>query len=373
MLGPGSTIGMLGSGQLGRMFAFAAHRLGYTVHTFSPDPNSPANQATEKSTKADYTDLTALGAFVAEVDVVTLEFENIPTSALEYLSGHVPVHPGANALAIAQNRLKEKNYLSENGFPVAPFAHVKTEAEFKQAAAEIGVPSVLKTSGFGYDGKGQIKLNNQDDIDKAWSLLSSDDAVIEKWISYKDEVSIIAARNLQGETAFYPVIHNTHRNHILDVSIFPAPSAETTQAQAEDIAKELMKKLNYVGLLCIEFFRMDDDSLLVNELAPRTHNSGHVTIEAAATGQFEQQVRAVCGLPLGSTAPIKKGTMLNLLGDLWKDGEPDWAPILKMPEVYLHLYGKEQARPGRKMGHITVLGDQAEETVAEIKSILSFR
>jgi 5-(carboxyamino)imidazole ribonucleotide synthase len=357
---PNSTIGVFGSGQLGRMFAIEARKMGYRVHTFSPDSDTPTGQVADIETSAAYGDLDAVREFARSVDVVTFEFENVPSRTVEAAAEFVPVHPKGEILHTTQNRLREKIFLSRNGFPVAPFRRIKLIDDLFRAANDIGLPAVLKTAGFGYDGKGQVKLREPHDIDPAYAAMNGQDAVLEGFVDFEKEVSIVCARGQDGRFAHYGVIENSHANHILDVSMAPAIVSEKVNAEAIEIARNIAETLGYVGTLCIEFFLTKDETLLVNELAPRPHNSGHLTFDACVTSQFEQQVRAVCGLPLGSTEFYRPAAMANLLGDLWQNGEPDWAAALQNPAVKLHLYGKAEPKPGRKMGHITATAESAE-------------
>ncbi|MGB3683338.1 MAG: 5-(carboxyamino)imidazole ribonucleotide synthase [Rubrobacteraceae bacterium] len=356
---PGATVGVLGSGQLGRMLALVARRMGYRVHVFSPDSDSPTGQVADREWSAAYDDLDAVGEFARGVDVVTLEFENIPAATVEEVSGVVPVRPGLKALHTAQNRLREKTFLREAGFPVATFREVPERAALDGALREVGVPAVLKTAGFGYDGKGQSKIEAPEDVDEAWDALGGE-AILETWVDFEKEVSVVAARGLDGSFAHYGVVENTHDRHILDVTVAPADVSPEVEREAVDITRGIFEELEVVGTACVEFFVTTQGKLLVNEIAPRPHNSGHWTIEGAVASQFEQQLRAVCGMPLGSTERVRPAAMANLLGDLWSNGEPDWLKVCSMPDVKLHLYGKGEARPGRKMGHVTALADTPE-------------
>ncbi len=355
---PGSTVGILGSGQLGKMMAMVAKRMGYRVHVFSPDNDSPAGQVADVELQADYSDLPAVEEFAKRVDVVTLEFENIPTDALKTASLHAPVHPGIKTLWTTQNRAREKSFLRENGIPTCDFQIVHSLDELNKACESI-FPGVLKTTEQGYDGKGQRFIRSRDEISLAWEALNCEEAILEKLIDFDFEFSVVAARSSTGEVAAFPTSRNEHQNHILDVSVSPSGLDEPLEKKATDIACQIMSQLSSVGVLCVEFFHCDGQ-LLVNEIAPRPHNSGHLTIEANVTCQFEQHVRAVCGLPLGSTQRIKPVAMANLLGDAWVDGEPKWDEALKAPNVKLHLYGKAEAKPGRKMGHLTAIADSTE-------------
>ena len=354
---PGATLGILGSGQLGRMFAQAAARLGYHVHVYSPDANSPTGQVADRETVASYDDVTALAEFAQSVAVVTLEFENIATIAAETVSQFVPVRPSGQVLHISQNRLREKRFLKTAGVTCAPFAEVNSLDQLEQAIQAIGLPAVLKTSDSGYDGKGQTIIRSVNEIEDAWANLSGQPAVLEGFVDYLRECSVLVARSPSGELAVQGPIANDHVNHILDVSMFPHPELEPYADAAQAITRKVAEELDLVGLICVEFFLTPEGELLVNEIAPRPHNSGHLTIEASTTSQFEQQVRAICGLPLGSTETISPAAMVNLLGDLWEGGEPCWQSVLADSHARLHLYGKAEARPGRKMGHLTVLAD----------------
>ncbi|MDP8940742.1 MAG: 5-(carboxyamino)imidazole ribonucleotide synthase [Actinomycetota bacterium] len=362
---PGSIVGVLGSGQLGRMLALVAWRMGYRIHVFSPDWDSPTGQVADREWSAAYDDLDAVGEFARSVDVVTLEFENIPAATVEAVSSVVPVRPGWKALHTAQNRLREKTFLRRAGFPVAPFREVPGRPALDGALREIGVPAVLKTAGFGYDGKGQSRIDAPEAAGGAWDALGGE-AVLESWVDFEKEVSVVAARGMDGSFAHYGVVENTHDRHILDVTVAPADVTPEAEREAVEIARGIFEELEIVGTACVEFFLTSEGKLLVNEIAPRPHNSGHWTIEGAVTSQFEQQLRAVCRLPLGSTERVRPAAMANLLGDLWVDGEPDWETVCSLPEVKLHLYGKAEARPGRKMGHLTALADTAEAAVRRV-------
>ena len=350
-LPPGSTIGMLGGGQLGRMAALAAAQLGYRVHVFAPDAGSPCAQVSSDETVAGFTDFAALDAFAAAVDVVTLEFENVPIETLRYLEARVPVRPGAKALAVAQDRVAEKLCAGELDIETAVWWPVTSERELETALSEIGTPAVLKAARFGYDGKGQARIDSADMAAAAWQSLGTDSAILEGFVAFEREVSLVAARGADGSTAFFPLVENRHSDHILRETIAPASDSADLLDQAQGIAEALLKTLDYIGVLGIEFFETRDGTLLLNEIAPRPHNSGHWTIEGAETSQFEQQIRAVCGLPLGIVEPVRPARMRNLLGDETRG----WRLYLADPRAHLHLYGKSEARPGRKMGHVTWL------------------
>ena len=363
---PGATIGVMGSGQLGRMFAIAARRMGYRVHIFSPERDSPAGQLADREIAAPYRDESAVHAFARDVDLITFEFENIPLETIEWAASECEVRPAGSVLHLAQHRLREKDFLSGAGIPVAPYRAVRSAAELSAGLGDIGRPSILKSAAFGYDGKGQQLIDSGKDVDEIWKARSGDEQILERAIDFEKEVSAIVARGPDGAVATFPVCENLHRNHVLDLTVVPARVDDSTTRRAADLAAAIAEKMELVGLLAVEMFLDRNGELLVNELAPRPHNSGHWTIEGCNTSQFEQHVRAVCGLPLGSTEIIRPAAMANLLGDLWQTGEPDWAAALKIDGVHLHLYGKQEPRPGRKMGHLTALAASAEEAVAAV-------
>ncbi len=356
---PGATLGILGSGQLGRMFAQAAARLGYRVHVYSPDADSPTGQVAAAATVAAYDDIAALQKFAASIDVVTLEFENVPTTAVETLAQFVPVRPAGRVQHVVQNRVREKRFLVAAGVSCTPFVEISTGAALAEAADSIGFPSVLKTAESGYDGKGQAHINSLEEATAAWQALGQAPAIWEGWVDYQREFSVLVARSPAGALAVHGPLANDHVHHILDVSAIPHPALAPHAAAAEEIACRLATAFDLEGLCCIEFFLTTAGELLVNEIAPRPHNSGHLTLEACQTSQFEQQVRAICNLPLGTGEIIQPAAMVNLLGDLWQSGEPAWEAVLADPRVRLHLYGKTTPRPGRKMGHLTVLAETA--------------
>lgn len=365
---PGATIGVLGSGQLGRMFALMARRMGYRVHTYSPGDDTPTGQLADVEWNASYDDLGQVRKFAQAVDVITFEFENVPSATTDAAAQFAPVRPKGEVLHITQHRLREKTFLKENGFPLPKFVAVRSLAELEAALVETGTPAVLKTAGWGYDGKGQFKIREASQAAEAWAGLGGVEGVLEAFVDFEMEVSVVAARGMDGSFAHYGVMENIHERHILDVTISPGRVPAAVEAAAVDIARGVLDKLEVVGILCVEFFVQRDGSLLVNELAPRPHNSGHITFDNRVTNQFEQQLRAICGLPLGSTELLRPGVMVNLLGDVWADGEPDWAAACGFPNVKLHLYGKADARPGRKMGHLNVLGATVEAALAEAQA-----
>ena len=363
---PGATIGVMGGGQFGRMFAMAARRMGYRVQIFTPEENSPAGQFADLTRIADYSNEAAVRRFAADVDVVTFEFENIPIEAAQWCADERDVRPAGAILHTAQNRLREKTFLAGAGIPVAPFCTVRSAQELASAIEQIGRPAILKTAAFGYDGKGQQMINAREDFEEIWSASSADELVLESAIHFEKELSVIVTRGVDGALATFPVCENLHRNHILDVTVVPARIAPEVETEAAQLARAIAEKLELVGLLAVEMFLKADGTLLVNELAPRPHNSGHWTIEGCATSQFEQQVRAVCGLPLGATDILRPAAMANLLGDVWQTGEPDWSRALGAEGVHLHLYGKEEPRPRRKMGHLTALAATPAEAIARV-------
>ncbi len=373
---PGAAIGVLGSGQLGRMFAIAARRMGYRVHTFSPDSDTPTGQVADVEIQAAYDDLDAVAAFARQVAVVTFEFENVPAPTAAAAEKFAPVRPGGNVLHVTQHRLREKRFLDGAGFPVTPFRAVHSAADLTRALEELGYPAVLKTAGWGYDGKGQVRIDAPAAANSAWESIRTDEGILEAFVPFDCEVSVVAARGSDRSFVAYPAIENAHSRHILDISTCPAGISERLARAAGEIARGVLEALDVVGVLCVEFFVTKDGRLLINELAPRPHNSGHLTIDACTTSQFEQQLRSICGLPLGSTELLRPAAMANLLGDLWEPGEPDWSSACAFPDVKLHLYGKLQARPGRKMGHLTALAAEtalARERVLQARQALTFR
>lgn len=369
MIPPGKTIGVLGGGQLGRMFAQAAERLGYRVHIYEPSDDSPAGEVSAREFNAPYTDLEQLKIFAKSCDVVTYEFENVPVEPLWTIEKRVELHPHWNVLEICQNRMREKTWLRRNGFPHVPFTEVEAGDDLAAGIRRMGLPCVVKTADFGYDGKGQMKVTDATSGEKAVNAFVKQRAVVEKFIDFKCELSVIVARAASGAMQSFPIAENIHTKHILDFSLAPARIGEAVRVEAENLSRMIAQKIEMVGLLAIELFLTDRGELLVNELAPRPHNSGHFTLDACVTSQFEQQVRAVCGLPLGDVSMTSSAVMVNILGDAWKwhegkvEGEPNWAVLLSTPRVKLHLYGKREPRIGRKMGHFTVCGDDVNTTL----------
>lgn len=363
-LAPNSTIGMLGGGQLGRMATLVAKRLGYNVVTLEPAPNSPCGQVADDQLVAAYDDPAALAELAHRCDVVTYEFENVPSASVERLTkAGVPVYPGARLLEVAQHRLREKRFAREAGLNVAEFQAVTQRTELEQALAGIGLPAILKTTHGGYDGKGQFVLNTAAEARQAFEATQGLELIWEQRVEFIKELSVICARNQQGKTVTYPATENIHVNNILDVSLAPARVSAAVQAEAQRVARVLAEALELVGVCGIELFLLPDNTILVNEIAPRPHNSGHHTIEACVCSQFEQQVRAVCGLPLGSVELISPAVMVNLLGTGRGNRLGGVAEVLAIPNLHLHLYGKAEAKAGRKMGHLTVLRDDGTEAL----------
>jgi 5-(carboxyamino)imidazole ribonucleotide synthase len=376
---PGGWLGLLGGGQLGRMFTMAAQSMGYRVAVLDPGEHSPAGSVADRHIRADYLDAAGLSELAGLCHGVTTEFENVPAKALEYLAAHCRVSPGADAVAIAQDRIREKQFVRSCGVDTAPFAPVLSEADVDAAPADL-FPGILKVARLGYDGKGQVRVATRDEARAAFGALGGVPCVLEKRLPLEREISVVVARRETGDTAVFPVAENEHAHGILDTSIVPARVSAALAQRATDAARAIAEGLRYVGVLCVEFFVLAGDDLRVNEIAPRPHNSGHYTIDACVTSQFEQQARVLAGLPLGSTAQHCPAVMLNLLGDVWfRRGpapgpagapvEPEWAKVLSHPAAKLHLYGKRDARPGRKMGHVTCLGASLNEALATARAI----
>ncbi len=365
MILPPATLGMLGGGQLGRFFVSAAHEMGYKVWVLDPDPNSPAALIADRHLIASYDDYVALDEMAAHCAAVTTEFENVPAGTLDYLAKFVTVHPSAAAVSVCQNRIAEKRFLADHGIAHGPVAVIETEADLQAADASL-FPAVLKVARFGYDGKGQARVRNHEEAVHAFHAFHSEPCVLEKMLTLDFELSVVLARDAQGALRCYPPGENRHLKGILDVTIAPARASAEQRDQAQGMACRIAEALNYVGTLGVEFF-VSRGKLLVNEMAPRPHNSGHHTIDACVTSQYEQQVRALCGLPLGEPRQHSSAVMVNLLGDLWQGDshrhEPDWSVLHGVRGLRLHLYGKHQARPGRKMGHFTVIGEHMPEVL----------
>jgi 5-(carboxyamino)imidazole ribonucleotide synthase len=365
---PGAILGVMGSGQLGRMFAIAARRLGYRVHTFSPEYDTPTGQVADHEVTASYEDEAAVRAFARGVAVLTFEFENVPSQTVAWAADHCPVRPAGRVLHICQHRVREKEHLARVGLPIAPYRRVTSAAELALGAADLGLPAVMKTAAFGYDGKGQRKLAPGADLAAAWQASGGVPAVLEKFIPFERELSVLVARGIDGAITTWPVCENEHANHILDLTYCPARISAAAAARARELAAAVARSLDLVGVLAVELFLQLDGEMLINELAPRPHNSGHASFDLSVTSQFEQQVRAVCGLPLGATDSLQPAAMANLLGDLWEHGEPDWAAALAHPAVKLHLYGKAPAKRGRKMGHLVAFGRDVDEAAERVRA-----
>jgi 5-(carboxyamino)imidazole ribonucleotide synthase len=360
---PGATLGLLGGGQLGRMFTTAARTLGYRVTVVDPDAHAPAAEFATKHLAVAYTDPAALDELASTCAAVTTEFENAPAEALDALAHRTVVRPGGSSVAVAQDRRREKDFFASNGFPAGPCAFIEAESDIAKALAEVKLPAVLKTARFGYDGKGQARINSRAELESAFRGWKAVPCVLEEFLALELEVSVVLARGADGATAVFPVAENSHSRGILDVSIAPARIPAALATHATSLATRLANELDYQGVLAVEMFVVGG-KLLMNEIAPRPHNSGHYTIDACRTSQFEQQVRVLCGLPLGDPSLHTPAVMVNLLGDIWGAGEPAWENVLEHAGAHLHLYGKREARPGRKMGHVTVCEESAQRALA---------
>jgi len=368
-------IGIIGGGQLGRMLALEIHRFGLHVAIYDPDPDCPAAAVGHETVCGDFDDAEAIAAFCLARDVTTYEFENAGADALlTAVERGAVVRPSPNVLAVCQDRAKEKGLFREQGFPCVEWALADSCESLRTAVEKVGLPCVAKTTRFGYDGKGQIRLASTNEVEHAWEALGCGaPLIVESWMSFDQEFSILVARGVNGETRVFPPTENRHLHHILDVSIAPAHLPESVIKEASEIAAKLALAIGLEGLLAIECFYSERNGLALNELAPRPHNSGHHTMESCVTSQFEQQLRGVCGLPLGATDLVQPAVMVNLLGELWQNGEPDWRPLLRVPGLALHLYGKHEARVGRKMGHFTVCADTRDgalKTAMQVRSAL---
>jgi 5-(carboxyamino)imidazole ribonucleotide synthase len=369
---PGQSLGIVGGGQLGRMLAREARRKGFRVVVFTDEyPPSPAGQLATREINAPYYDPEATASFIRDVDVVTMEFENIPPAFLEAVEQRVPIFPSRLALEITQNRENEKIFLRQHGLPCADFRIADSAESLRQAIADVGTPCLLKTAAFGYDGKGQVRLSHDDGLAEVWKNFGAPRGVVEQWVDFACEVSVVAARDREGRFVPFGCVENRHAHRILETTIAPARVSAAVADKARQLAQQVGDALRFVGTFAVEMFVIGDDRVLVNEIAPRPHNSGHFTIDACVTNQFEQQLRAVTGMPLGDPTQHSPAVMINLLGDLWP-GEleaPDWTPVLSHPRAKLHLYGKRRALPRRKMGHVTVLGQSTDAALADAMSI----
>jgi 5-(carboxyamino)imidazole ribonucleotide synthase len=361
---PNAMLGILGGGQLGRMFTMAARAMGYRVTVLDPDPDSPAGGVADAHLRADYDDRAALDRLAETCAAVTTEFENVPAASLRYLAAKTRVSPSADSVSIAQDRIREKRYISDAGLEVAPFLAIETPEDLARDLSG-HLPGILKLARLGYDGKGQVRVKTPEEAQAAFEQLGRKSCVLERMLNLRTEISVIVARTGSGEVATFPVAENQHESGILDISIVPARIAPTVAARAREMALRLADAMDYRGVLAVEFFVLEDDALVINEIAPRPHNSGHYTLDACANDQFEQQVRTMCGLPPGDARLLSPVAMVNLLGDIWRDDEPAWDKLLSQPNVKLHLYGKKTARIGRKMGHFNVLADDAETALAQ--------
>ncbi len=348
------------------MFAIAARRMGYRVHALDPVQDGPAGQVADVEWVAPYEDIDVARKFAAAVDVVTFEFENVPAETLAAVAELRPVFPSPRVLEICRHRLREKEFLQQNGFPVARFAAIRSSEELRDALKNLGTPAILKTAEFGYDGKGQVRIDNPSLSDEAFARMGRSLGVLEAFVPFSCELSVVVARSRTGDVVPFEVSENRHEKHVLDVSVVPARVSAETRVRARDLACAVAQALDVVGVLGVELFHLPNGDLVVNELAPRPHNSGHFSFDACVTSQFEQQLRAVCGLPLGDATLLRPVAMANLLGDLWASGEPNWAAAAGFPEVKIHLYGKIEPRAGRKMGHLVAMGETVEQAEARV-------
>jgi len=367
---PGGTVGIIGGGQLARMIALEARRMGYRIAVLDPDAQGSAARVADVSFVGAFGDRQAAHEMAKQCDVITIDSEHVPADLLQELEAIVPVRPSSKVLRVVQDRLSQRHFLDEHKIAQPPFANITEESDIEAAAAKVGFPAVLKTRREGYDGKGQARVQSAEELLQAWDSLNRLPATLEKFIDYHSEISAILARGLHGDICFYAVAENDHRRHILHTSRAPAPISDALRQQAEAIGAQVANALDHVGMLAVELFLTRDDELLVNEIAPRTHNSGHYTFGSCVTSQFEQHVRAICGLPLGDPTLMRPTVMLNLLGDAWQDGPPNFEKVFAHPGARLHLYGKGEASSGRKMGHVLVL-DETLEGATEIATALS--
>ena len=370
MILPGATLGVLGGGQLGRMFAMSARSMGYRVVTWDPDPYCPAKDFSSFHLSAGFEDEEAIGYCLDNIDAVTTEFENVPAKTLERLSEKLTVTPPSKGVGICQDRIREKTFLSSLGFPVPEFFPVILEKDIDSIPPGFPFPALLKRSRLGYDGKGQILVKTPDEAATIFSSWGGMPCILEERVLFDKEISVILARNRSGAIRYFPVSENSHRQGVLEISVAPARIGEVLAKKAMEIAGSVAEKMEYSGILAVELFLLQDGRILVNELAPRPHNSGHFTLDACLTSQFEQQVRVLCGIPMGDTGLSTSAAMGNLMGDLWANGEPDWNILLESPRLKLHLYGKTSPRPGRKMGHFTVLAHHPDDAYDEVLILL---
>ncbi len=371
---PGATIGILGGGQLGRMLAMEAHRMGYRVGVFDPQKHGPATQVADFHVQSEFIRNQSLVDFVSQADVITLETELIPSKFLAdiklFQKSFQATRPSNHVLVLVQDRLTQRQFLKDLGLPQTSFGAVADPSNLSQIREQVAFPAILKKRCSGYDGKGQVRVDRAADLHDAWQELGEVPSVLEARVFFKTELSVVLARGLQGEIRFYPLAENIHQKNILHVTRVPAHVDEAVRARAEELAGSIAEALNYCGVLAVEFFLLEDDKLLVNEIAPRPHNSGHFTLGACATSQFEQHLRAICGLPLGDSSLLQPVVMVNLLGDLWRNGSPPWDRLLTHPRVRLHLYGKDHARLGRKMGHFLFFGEDGHDALPQAETLL---
>ena len=370
MISPGQTIGIMGGGQLGRMMAMEAHRMGYRVGVMDPQKNCPAAQVADFHLQSDFRRKQDILDFSQQVDVITIETELIPSNLLGEIDTLQMAYPTSEHLAVFQDRLKQRQLLRSQGIPQTAFGGITTLSELQSVGELVGFPGILKTSRSGYDGKGQIRVENSDSLSEAWKAMKEVPSVLEALVPLHKELSVILARGRSGEIQVFPVAENVHRNNILHATKVPADVPTHIQEQAVGIASTLAETLNYRGILAIEFFLLADETLLVNEVAPRPHNTGHFSFGGCVTSQFEQHVRAICGLPLGVPSLLKPTVMINLLGNLWENGSPPWDRLLSHPNVQLHLYGKDTPRPNRKMGHFLLFPDEGKDPFAQAELLL---
>jgi len=369
MIFPDATLGMIGGGQLGRMFTIAARSMGYRVIILDPDPNSPAGRIADQHIQADFHDHAALDMLGDSCVAITCEFENLPVESLNRLQRHCPVHPAPDVLAMAQNRLLEKTFLDEHEFPTVAFYPIQTLDDLEEAMSELGTQGILKIASPRYPGHGRHAVDNLEDAAEAFREMGEQPCILEERLYVEKRLSVILARSIEGEIAVYPVVENRYRKGILDLSLAPADISTAAADSAIELACDLADELEYCGVLATEFFLTADGELLINTITPRPHNSGHYTVDACVTSQFEQQVRMMCGLPPGDTQLLSSVVMTNLMGDLWSGGDPDWEPVFQEPQAKLHLYGKLEARPGRKMGHINCLAEDTGSALEIAESI----
>lgn len=369
MILPGSTLGLLGGGQLGRFFVLAAIQMGYRVMVLDPDPYSPAGALADQHICADYHDKDALTLLADNCVAITTEFENIPAQSLRFFEGRVRVRPSADAVEVTQNRIAEKDFLLKAGLPITPYANIRSRTDFSSAEQAVSFPALLKRASFGYDGKGQIRVDESSALPDAFAALDEVPCVLEQMVDLACEISVVLARTDKGEMVCYPVAENEHRKGILALSTVPAQVDDEIADRAASMARSIAQALDYCGVLAVEFFLTRSGALLVNEIAPRPHNSGHYTVDACVCSQFEQQLRTLCGVPLGDVRLLSPVSMVNLLGDRWSNGTPRWVNLYAMPGARLHLYGKREPRSGRKMGHICVLADTREQAVSRAERL----